>query len=69
MERANMLFASGCGRETSIRPHRWAAIRERCGMTRSNHRFAGAAARKPHARALHAGTENQSARAARMRAM
>eukprot|EP00974_Lingulodinium_polyedra_P096249 9330917-Lingulodinium_polyedra.AAC.1 len=58
---ANVRCASRRGRETSIRPHHCATFRERCAMTRSTRHFAVTTARKPHARALHARTDNRSA--------
>eukprot|EP00974_Lingulodinium_polyedra_P100140 9700194-Lingulodinium_polyedra.AAC.1 len=54
MERANVRFASRCANETLAQPRHCATSAKRCAMMRSNRRFAGATARKLHARALHA---------------
>eukprot|EP00974_Lingulodinium_polyedra_P031094 2992028-Lingulodinium_polyedra.AAC.1 len=50
MERANARFASRCNGGQSTRSHHSATLRKR----RANRRFATAAARELHARALHA---------------
>eukprot|EP00974_Lingulodinium_polyedra_P029776 2868397-Lingulodinium_polyedra.AAC.1 len=65
MERAGVRFALRCKRETAIRAHRSAAFQKRCVTTRSNQRFAVAAARKSRARALNARTDNRSTHGAR----
>eukprot|EP00974_Lingulodinium_polyedra_P054391 5229400-Lingulodinium_polyedra.AAC.1 len=66
---ASMRFVNRCGCEMSMAPHHCATFRKRCAMTRSNRRFAATTAREPHARVIHAQTENRPAHGARKRAI
>eukprot|EP00974_Lingulodinium_polyedra_P092096 8925026-Lingulodinium_polyedra.AAC.1 len=54
MERNNARFARRRNNESSVQLRHCATFLKHRTMTRSNRCFAGATARKPHARALHA---------------